>query len=196
LLPERALAAPIALRWFETRDAPTVRLLAGEREVAEMTALVPHPYPEGAAEAWLALQARELAAGRAYAYAITTSEDGILVGAVDLRPAPSERESLGYWIGRPYWGRGYATAATRAIIALAFCFLDVESLTASHLVRNPASGRVLEKCGMRRLRTETRDHRGAPDVFCVRGISREAWEGVVAEADAGSLGAPSVQVGQ
>ena len=182
MLPERVLAAPIALRPFEMRDAPCVQLLAGEREVADTTALIPHPYPDGAAEAWIAMQAGERAAGREYTYAVTASEDGTLVGAIGLRPAPSERESLGYWIGRPYWGRGYATAATRAIIALAFGLLDVDALTASHLARNPRSGRVMEKCGMRLLRTGTREHRGAQESFCVRGITRDAWMAMIDSA--------------
>ena len=186
MLPERILAAPIALRPFEMRDAPRVQLLAGEHEVAETTALIPHPYPDGAAEAWIAMQAQERAAGREYTYAVTASENGNLVGAIGLRPAPIDRESLGYWIGRPFWDRGYATAAARAIIALAFGLLDVDALTASHLARNPASGRVMEKCGMRLLRTGTREHRGAQESFCVRGITRDRWmEMVDAAGDAG-----------
>jgi RimJ/RimL family protein N-acetyltransferase len=186
VLPERVLAAPVALRLFEMRDAPSVQLLAGDREVAETTALIPHPYPDGAAEAWIAMQAGERAADREFTYAVTSSEDGILVGAVGLRPAPGERESLGYWIGRAYWGRGYATAATRAIIALAFGLLDLDALTASHLARNAASARVMEKCGMRLLRTGTREHRGARESFCVRGITREAWMTMLDAAGAAS----------
>lgn len=180
MLPERALAFPVVLRLFELGDAPRVQALAGEREVAEMTQLIPHPYPDGAAAAWFAAQARERAAAREYTYAITLAGDGLLVGAIDLRPLPHERESLGYWVGRAHWGRGYATAAARAVIALAFTLLDVDLLTASHLERNPASGRVMEKCGLQPLRTEKRAHRGAEDVFCVRGITRSAWESAAA----------------
>ena len=91
-----------------------------------------------------------------------------------------ERENLGFWIGRPYWGRGYATAAARAVIALAFGLLDIDTLTASHLTRNPASGRVMEKCGMSLLGTETRNHRGVQEEFCVRGITRDDWERLIA----------------
>ena len=174
MLPERALFPPIVLRAMETADAARVQLLAGERTVAEMTALIPHPYPDGAAEEWIAMQGRDWTLGKEYTYAVEA--DSFLVGAVSLRPAPAERENLGYWIGRPYWGRGYATAAARAVIALAFSLLDVDKLTASHLARNAASGRVMEKCGMRLLSTGTREHRGAPEAFCVRGISREEWE--------------------
>jgi ribosomal-protein-alanine N-acetyltransferase len=176
LLPERALAFPVALRPFAHDDAARAQLLAGARAVAEMTALIPHPYPDGAAEAWIAAQAQDRAAGREYTYAITLATDGLLVGAIGLRPAPIERESIGYWIGEPYWGRGYATAAARAVIALAFSLLDLEVLTASHLARNPASGRVLEKCGLKLLRTERRAHRGVDEAFCVRSLTRSDWE--------------------
>jgi len=180
LLPERVLAFPVTLRAFELRDAARVQLLAGERAVAEMTALIPHPYPDGAAEAWIAGRAREQAAGHEYTYAVTSSDDGVLVGAIGLRPVATEHENLGFWIGRPHWGRGYATAATRAVIALAFGLLDIDALTASHLVRNPASGRVMEKCGMHPVHMEKRDHRGVLEEFCVRGITREDWEKLVA----------------
>lgn len=184
MLPERALAFPVVLRPFGPGDASRVQLLAGEREVAETTAVIPHPYPDGAAAAWIALQARDLAAEREYTYAITLSEGGSLVGAIGLRPAATEAEHLGFWIGRPYWRRGYATAAAGAVIALAFGFLDLDVITAAHLARNPASGRVMEKCGMRPLRTETRNHRGVQEEFCVRALTRDAWERLIA-VDAG-----------
>lgn len=180
MLPERALAYPVTLRPFGLGDAPRVQLLAGEREVAEMTALIPYPYPDGAAETWITGQAREQAAGREYTYAVTSSDDGTLVGAIGLRPVAAEHGNLGYWIGRPYWGRGYATAAARAVIALAFGLLDVDALTAPHLARNPASGRVMEKSGMSLLGTERRNHRGAEEEFCVRCITRDDWERLLA----------------
>jgi len=179
VLPERLLAGPVALRHFTAADAPRVQLLAGEREVAESTALIPHPYPDGAAAAWIATHGSARATGTEFTYAITESGEDVLIGAIGLRPGPSDHESFGYWIGRPYWNRGYATAAAQAIIVLAFEWLDLDELTASHLARNVASGRVMEKCGMRLLRTETRDHRGTPEEFCVRGITREGWARVI-----------------
>ncbi len=180
MLPQSLISGPVALRRFVVGDAPRVELLAGDREVAETTALIPHPYPEGAAAAWLASHGAAVSAGTEYTYAITES-GGPLVGAIGLRPDPGERENVGYWIGRAYWGRGYATAAAQAIIVLAFEFLDLEAVTASCLVRNPASGRVMEKCGMRLLRHERRAHRGTLEDFCVHGITREAWAARMAE---------------
>ena len=179
MLPERLLAGPVALRHFTAADAPRVQLLAGEREVAESTALIPHPYPDGAAAAWIATHESARATGTEFTYAITESGEDVLIGAIGLRPGPSEHESFGYWIGRPYWNRGYATAAAQAIIVLAFEWLDLDELTASHLARNAASGRVMEKCEMRLLRTEMRDHRGMPEEFCIRGITREGWARVM-----------------
>lgn len=175
MLPERLLAGPVTLRHFTAADAPRVQLLAGEREVAESTALIPHPYPDGAAAAWIATHEAARGAGAEYTYAIMATGDDLLIGAIGLRPGPSEHESFGYWIGRPYWNRGYATAAAQAVIVLAFELLDLDELTASHLARNSASGRVMEKCGMRLLRTETRDHRGIAEEFCIRGVTREGW---------------------
>jgi len=175
LLPERALSIPVALRPFEAADAPRVAALVGERAVAEMTGLIPHPYPESAAEAWIAAQVPDRAAGRRYTYAITPAGDTMVVGAISLRPSPTEREHLGYWIGRSYWGRGYATAAASTVIALAFTLLDLDRLTASRLTKNAASGRVLEKCGLKLLRTEERAHRGMDEAFCVHGLTRDEW---------------------
>ena len=180
LLPERITSSPVVLRPFALADASRVQLLVGDRLVAETTALIPHPYEDGMAQAWIVGQADELARGREYTYAITRAEDGLLVGAISLRPAAGERENLGYWIGRDYWGQGYATAAARAIIAVTFRCLDCNQLTAAHLVRNAASGRVLEKCGLTPVGRVTRDHRGRQEEFCVRGITRDAWEAHIA----------------
>jgi RimJ/RimL family protein N-acetyltransferase len=175
LLPERLLAGPVVLRRFVPADAPRVELLAGEREVAETTALIPHPYPPGAALEWIATHEAAAAAAREYTFAITDSA-GLLVGAIGLRPVPGDRENIGYWIGRPYWGRGYATAAAQTLLAVGFGLIDLAAITASHLARNAASGRVMEKCGMTLIRTDRREHRGAVEDFCVREITRATWE--------------------
>jgi RimJ/RimL family protein N-acetyltransferase len=175
LLPERLLAGPVVLRRFVPADAARVELLAGDALVAETTALIPHPYPAGAAVEWIATHDAAAAAATEYTFAITET-GGLLIGAIGLRPDPRERENIGYWIGRPYWGHGYATAAAQAVIAIGFALIDLTAITASHLVRNAASGRVMEKCGMALIRTDRREHRGTVEDFCVRGITREAWE--------------------
>ena len=149
-LPTLATARLI-LRPFAPEDAGTVQLFAGDREVAATTINVPHPYPDGAAAAWINSHAALWVERRAMSLAITERATGALVGATGLAiTAPDRRAELGYWIGRPYWNRGYATEAARAMVEYGFGPLGLHRIMARHLARNPASGRVLEKVGMTR----------------------------------------------
>lgn len=138
----------LVLRPFEPSDAPAVRRLAGAREVADNTLTIPHPYPEGEAEAWIAGHPDAFRNGDLVIFAITTPGEG-LVGAVGLM---LERETgigeLGYWIGVPYWGRGYATEAAGAVVRYGFDTLALTRIAARAFCRNPASSRVLRKIGM------------------------------------------------
>ena len=176
MLPDRVSSHPVLLRTFTPADAPQVQALAADAEVAEPTASIPHPYPRGAAAAWIASHEADRERGAQYHYAIATADGATLVGAIALRPVADAHGNVGYWIGRPYWGHGYATAATMAITALAFGYLDCETLSAWYLERNPASGRVLAKCGFTPLSTARREHRGRIEVVCLLGITRDAWE--------------------
>jgi RimJ/RimL family protein N-acetyltransferase len=144
------VTARLALRPFTLADAPAVRRLAGAREVAATTLVIPHPYPEGAAETWIAGHAEAFASRRQLDLAITLRDDGALIGAIGLTPdSRLETAELGYWIGVPYWGRGYATEAVRAIIPYGFAELGLHRIQAQHFTGNPASGRVMERAGMR-----------------------------------------------
>lgn len=141
----------LRLRPLAIEDAPAVQRLAGDFAVADTTLRIPHPYEDGMAEAWIASLAEEYAAGRQVVFAITVLATAELVGAVGLAlQAEHGRAELGYWIGQPYWGRGYATEAAGAVIAWGFRALGLHRIFARHFARNPASGRVLEKVGMRR----------------------------------------------
>ncbi|MET0683430.1 MAG: GNAT family N-acetyltransferase [Casimicrobiaceae bacterium] len=176
-LPERIASHPVVLRAFALADAPRITELCGDWEVARMTGLIPHPYLPEMAESFIAGCHRAVAADGPRTFAITRAGDGLLVGAIGLATSADAIDSFGYWVGRPYWGNGYATAAARAVIALAFSRLDIDALQAIHLARNPASGRVMAKCGMSELRREMRPHRGGPtEEFLVWSIGRNAWE--------------------
>lgn len=139
----------LVLRPFQLSDAPRVRELAGAREVADNTLTIPHPYPEGMAEAWIASHERSFQLGEIAVFAITL-QDGDLVGAVGLNLEDETGiAELGYWIGVPYWGSGYATEAAEALLEFGFESLVLERIWARAFVRNPASSRVLQKLGMR-----------------------------------------------
>lgn len=139
----------LILRAFVAGDAVEVRRLAGERDVAATTLTIPHPYPEGAAEEWIATHANRMARGEAAVFAVTLADTGELVGAIGLEiQAEHARAELGYWVGKPYWGRGYATEAGRAVVQFAFRELGLSRVFACHFKTNAPSGRVMEKLGM------------------------------------------------
>lgn len=140
--------ARLLLRPFSPDDAAAVQHLAGAREIADTTLNVPHPYPDGAAEEWIASHSSAFEAQQLAVYAITTADD--LLGAVGLVLEPQHSlAELGYWVGTPYWGHGYATEAARALVAFGFAQLELNRIQARHFVRNPSSGRVMQKLGMR-----------------------------------------------
>jgi ribosomal-protein-alanine N-acetyltransferase len=137
----------LVLRRFRMDDAPLVQKLAGAPEIARNTLLIPYPYPDGEAERWIATHDSAMERGD-HAFAITL--DDALVGAIGLNAKlDHDRAEIGYWIGLPYWGRGYATEAARAIVKHGFEKLGLHRMYAMHFTRNPASGRVLQKIGMR-----------------------------------------------
>lgn len=140
----------LLLRPFALTDAPAVQRLAGEREIAANTLTIPHPYPDGAAEQWIASHAemREKDEANVFALILRTSAELVGTCGLHVRQAGATAE-IGYWIGRPFWGQGYATEAARAVMTYGFDVLGYHRLYAMAFSRNPASSRVLEKLGMR-----------------------------------------------
>lgn len=139
----------LILRAFTLSDAPRVKQLAGDREIAATTSLVPHPYPDGEAERWILTHAGSFAAGASARFAITMRESGLLIGAIGLEIHPKHRRAeVGYWIGKDYWGQGFATEALRAVLAYGFS-RGINRIWAEHFAHNPASGRVMLKTGMK-----------------------------------------------
>ena len=131
----------LCLRAPRLGDAKTVATLANDRRIAENTARIPHPYKLSDAENFITR------AGKPdEAVFLITLRDRSVIGAcgIVLQEAGPE---LGYWLGVAHWGQGYATEALHAVIDYAFTDLAHESLQAGARVTNPASRRVLEKCG-------------------------------------------------
>lgn len=132
----------LVLRAPRLEDAKAVVALASDRRVAENTARIPHPYRVSEALEWITSVTAE--EGK-QTFLITLAGAPIGACGIDLREASTPE--LGYWIGAPHWGQGYATEAARAVIDHAFTDLGHEALQAGARVSNPASRRVLEKCG-------------------------------------------------
>jgi RimJ/RimL family protein N-acetyltransferase len=102
------------------------------------------------AEQWIATHQPKYAAGESASFAITLKPSGELIGAVGLTiQTQHERAELGYWVGKTWWGQGYCTEAARAVLEFGFAALGLNRILAYHLSRNPTSGRVMQKLGMR-----------------------------------------------
>ena len=135
--------ARLRLRAPNHADAPAITLLANNILVAENTSRLPHPYGLADAQAFITGAS---AAKVETTFAVTLA-DGTLIGMCGVAQLYGEDPEIGYWLGQPYWGQGYATEAARAVIDYAFEDLRLERLESGARVSNPASRRVLEKCG-------------------------------------------------
>ncbi len=167
------------LRAFAEADAPDVQRLAGDRRVAETTMLIPHPYPDGAAEAWIATHEAAWELGRGLVFAVTLRASGDLIGAIGFTIKTEPRESeIGYWIGVPYWNQGYCTEAAGALVDYLFQTFHVDCVRAHHFTRNPASGRVMEKIGMQPVGVQVHAFVkwGQPEDAKLYALTRADWE--------------------
>ena len=141
----------LILRPFELSDAEKVRKLAGDRAIADTMLNVPHPYKKGIAEEWISKHKSKFETRGSVHLAITLKSTGEVIGAIGLHTKKrNNRAELGYWIGKDYWGQGYCTEAARAIVEYGFSQLKLNKITSSHFLRNPSSGKVMRKIGMKK----------------------------------------------
>jgi len=149
---ERLTLAP-----FAPADAPLVQRLAGDARIAATTAFIPHPYPDGLAEKWIATHLPDFLAQKNLTLAIRSrvdaGADAKLLGAINLKltlTALDRIGELGYWVAVPFWNRGLCTEAALEMMRHGFAELKLDKIRAHYFKENAASGRVMEKCGMKR----------------------------------------------
>lgn len=136
------------LRWPRATDANAIKAFASQAEVAQMTAEIPHPYPNGEAERFVLQTRADNACGRGLVLAVTQkSAPNTVVGIVAAHADQSPEIEIGYALAPAIWGKGIATEAVHALIDTVFRLTKAEKLAANSRVINPASRRVLEKCG-------------------------------------------------
>jgi RimJ/RimL family protein N-acetyltransferase len=145
----------LVLRAPESADAERIALLADDFDVARMTTSMPHPFHRHHAESFLA-RAGALDPARETVFAIELEDEG-LIGIIGFHPtdafgrrvggARAAGPEVGYWIGRPYWGRGLASEAAAGALRWARKCWRRRVVTSGHFADNPASGRVLVKAG-------------------------------------------------
>jgi len=145
----------LVLRAPMDSDAERITRLAGDIDIARMTTSMPHPFHRQHADAFLA-RARALDPAREMVFAIELEDEG-LIGVIGFHPAdvlgpkaggsPYVGPEIGYWLGRPYWGRGLATEAAAGALSWVKQVWRRRLVVSGHFADNPASGRVLEKAG-------------------------------------------------
>jgi RimJ/RimL family protein N-acetyltransferase len=141
--PRTLQTARLVLRRPAADDARTLAALANDIRIAQNTTRIPHPYALSDAQAWL----RGVNGKEGETTYLVTLASGSVIGACGVELRDGKTPELGYWIGTQYWGQGYATEAARAVIDHAFAALGCEELHSGARISNPASRRVLEKCG-------------------------------------------------
>ena len=136
----------LILRAPQADDIPRLVPLIGDFDISKNLSRVPHPYTERDGHEFVAkVTETKRALGHDYAFSILRKADEAYIGMCGIHP---ERGwEMGYWIGKPFWGQGFATEAGARLIAFGFEDLGAERLFAEWFHDNPASGRVLEKLG-------------------------------------------------
>ncbi|CAH0338634.1 GNAT family protein [Rhizobium sp. CECT 9324] len=141
------LSQRLVLRSPHVEDIDALAYLANNAAIATMVSRMPHPYT--AKDAADFVRRTNIGEIGKCVYAITKAENGEFLGCCALEPHAADEDTLemGYWLGEPYWNRGYATEAAHALIDMAFRTRDIARIDARCRVTNIASRRVIQKCG-------------------------------------------------
>jgi ribosomal-protein-alanine N-acetyltransferase len=139
----------LILRPHTIWDADDLQKLINDKDIASTTTNIPFPYALEDAIDFLSKREESYEMTGSPQFAIT-HKDGYLVGGIGLR-IDKEHESgeIGYWIGKQYWGKGYCTEAVHAVVKYGFEVIGLNRIHAKYFTRNPASGRVMQKVGMK-----------------------------------------------
>ena len=135
----------LTLRTPGSQDAPRIAALCGDYAIAKMTTRMPWPYSQSDADGFVArcqVQDRRKDA----TFVIDLEDEGV-VGVLGFFTPPVGHLEVGYWVGRPYWGRGLATEAALGALAWARQDWRKKLVVAGHFADNPASGQVLVNAG-------------------------------------------------
>lgn len=176
---ERILEAELLrLRPLALEHSGEVLRYAAAKAIADNT-FVPHPYSAEDAAEFISKTLSARAEDEGYTFALIARASGAFVGCMGIHLIPAHRRAeVGYWIGVPFWGRGYATDALRRLLRFGFEALALNRIEAGHFPQNPASGRVMRKAGMRAegLRRGYVWHRDGYKDVAYYAILRAEWE--------------------
>lgn len=154
-LPDKIETERLTLRPPRPSDSGSMALYAGDRRVAEMLEHVPHPYPPGAAEAFIERAAAMRAAEHVWVMDAGRIDGPEFIGVISLKPGADDavRRRLGYWVGPPFWNTGYASEAAAAVVGAARA-AGAARLDARIASGNEASAHVLINVGFAEVGAE------------------------------------------
>lgn len=139
----------LRLRRPMARDIPRIVQYADNPKIEEMTLSMPYPYREKDAVSWLATANRGFDEKNHYIFAICELPSDEFMGGIGLEINQRfNRGELGFWLGEPFWNNGYITEAVEAILNFGFSKLELNKIIAFHMIKNPASGKVMARNGM------------------------------------------------
>jgi len=139
----------LMLRPFEISDAQRISELCNNYNIYKSTLTLPFPYSIESALNWIPTLEELFTNDIRYEFAIANKVTGELYGAIGLSHVKHYKNGeIAYWIGKEYWGNGYATEAVKAVIDFAFSEKGYHKVWGRFFTTNPSSGRVMEKAGM------------------------------------------------
>ncbi len=142
----------LQLRPIELSDTLEIQKAAGMREIADTMISLPHPYPAGEAERYIFQKQNEREAGSSVTFIIGRKVEKGFCGLIEVRDIDHEHSQgeLSFWLAINAWGHGYMSEVVQVVVRYGFEVLSLNRLYAHHMLRNPATGRVLEKNGFKK----------------------------------------------
>lgn len=141
----------LVLKELMAADIPLIVQYAANRNISSYTLNLPFPYAEKDAIYWINMANQGLKSKTHLIFAIRLKNQDAFIGGIGMKIEPHFfRADIGYWLAEPFWNNGYTTEALGAVIRYGFNELKLNKITASHFDKNPASGKVMAKCGMKK----------------------------------------------
>ena len=170
----------LRLRPVKSSDAEVIQKAASTREIADTMISLPHPYPDGEAERYILRQQAEQKKGQSVTFIIEKKVGERFCGVIEVRQIEQEHSQaeLSFWLAVEDWGQGYMSEVIRTLLQFGFEVLGLNRFYAYHMLRNPATGRVLEKNGFKQeglLRQRVRKWGKFEDV-ALWAILRKDWQ--------------------
>ena len=137
----------LILSQLKEEDLPFVTEYLQDKIFSDVTSNIPYPYTGEHARFWMKMSRESFENNTGYTFAVRNKE-GQILGAIGLHDRDDDKAELGYWMGKPFWNKGYITEAATALIDFGFNELQINKIYATYFLDNPASGRIMEKIGM------------------------------------------------